>query len=87
MHPNGRKFSQSGQPVCNNNSIAENHPWSLFFKVIATPRFGFLFGNGFVPPSRVARWYIFKPKIPNWVNLIGHCNGRCWYILWPFGLS
>jgi hypothetical protein len=20
------------------------------------------------PPSRVARWYIFEPKIPSWVN-------------------
>jgi hypothetical protein len=36
---------------------------------------------------RVARWYIFKPKIPIWVNFGGSCNGRCWYILWPFGLS
>jgi hypothetical protein len=35
---------------------------------------------------RVARWYIFKPKIPNWANLEGPCNGRCWYILWPFSL-
>jgi hypothetical protein len=22
--------------------------------------------------ARVARWYIFKPKIPIWVNLGGH---------------
>jgi hypothetical protein len=36
----------------------------------------------------------FKPKIPNWVNLGGSCNGRCWSmyfmaswsILWPVGL-
>jgi hypothetical protein len=50
----------------------------------------------------VARWCIFKPKIPNWLNLGGPCNGRCWfmyfmatfriyfttiwYILWPFGI-
>jgi hypothetical protein len=26
--------------------------------------------------------YIFKPKIPNWVNFGGSCNGKCWYILW-----
>jgi hypothetical protein len=37
-------------------------------------------------PNRVARWYIFKPKIPIWVNFLGACNGRGWYILWPFGL-
>jgi hypothetical protein len=38
--------------------------------------------------SRVARWYIFKPKIPIWVILpkipiwviLGRsCNGRCWF--------
>jgi hypothetical protein len=37
-------------------------------------------------PSRVARWRILKPKIPIWVNFGGSCNGRCWYIIWPFGL-
>jgi hypothetical protein len=30
--------------------------------------------------TRVARWYIFKTKSQNWVNLGGSCNGRCWYI-------
>jgi hypothetical protein len=35
--------------------------------------------------SRVARWYIFEPKIQIWVNFGGSFNGRCWYILWPFG--
>jgi hypothetical protein len=36
----------------------------------------------FVPPLfhgfciRVARWYIFKPKITSWVNFGGSCNGR-----------
>jgi hypothetical protein len=32
--------------------------------------------------SRVARWHIFKPKIPIWVNF----SGRCWYIVCSFGL-
>jgi hypothetical protein len=35
---------------------------------------------------RVARWLIFKPKIPIWVNFGGSCNTRSWYIIWPFGL-
>jgi hypothetical protein len=35
--------------------------------------------------GRVARWYIFLPKIPIWVTL-GEMNGKCWYILWPFGI-
>jgi Arf-GAP/GTPase/ANK repeat/PH domain-containing protein 1/3 len=29
--------------------------------------------------TRVARWYIFKPKIQIWVNFEGSCNGRCWH--------
>jgi hypothetical protein len=36
--------------------------------------------------SRVARWHIFKPKIPIWVNFGGPWVGKCWYILWPFGI-
>jgi hypothetical protein len=35
---------------------------------------------------RVARWFVFEPKIPIWINFGGPCDGRCWYILWPFGL-
>jgi hypothetical protein len=34
---------------------------------------------------RVARWYLFKPKIPIWVTFGRSCNGSCWYILWSFG--
>jgi hypothetical protein len=43
--------------------------------------------------TRVARWYIFKPKIPICVNFGGSCNGRCWvnflafwYNSWLFGI-
>jgi hypothetical protein len=28
--------------------------------------------------SRVVRWYIFKPKIPIWVNFTVSSNERCW---------
>jgi hypothetical protein len=35
--------------------------------------------------TRVARSYIFKPKISIWVVFGRSCNRRCWYILWPFG--
>jgi hypothetical protein len=28
----------------------------------------------------------FKPEIPIWVNFRGFCNGRRWYIVWPFSL-
>jgi hypothetical protein len=34
----------------------------------------------------VARWYVFRPKIPVWVNLGRSCNRRCWYCLWPICL-
>jgi hypothetical protein len=33
---------------------------------------------------RVARWFVFKPKIQNWVNFRGSCNGTGWYILRSF---
>jgi hypothetical protein len=42
--------------------------------------------SGLTILTRVARWHISKPKIPIWVNFGGSCNGRCWYILRPFGL-
>jgi hypothetical protein len=35
--------------------------------------------------NRVARWYIFKPKIPIWVHFVGSRNGKCFF-LWSFGL-
>jgi hypothetical protein len=28
--------------------------------------------------SRVARWYIFKPKIPIWVNFVVSFSEKCW---------
>jgi hypothetical protein len=34
---------------------------------------------------RVARWYIFKPKISIWVNFWGPLNGKCWYTFGPLG--
>jgi hypothetical protein len=30
---------------------------------------------------RVARWFVFKPKIPIWVNTGGSSYGKSWYIL------
>jgi hypothetical protein len=33
-----------------------------------------------------ARWYCLKPKFPIRLNFGGSCNGRCRYILWPFGV-
>jgi hypothetical protein len=36
--------------------------------------------------SMVARWFVFKPKIPIWLNFGGPYKGKCWYILWSFGI-
>jgi hypothetical protein len=37
-------------------------------------------------PFRVARWFVFKPKIPIWVHFGRYCNGKSLHILEPFGL-
>jgi hypothetical protein len=33
---------------------------------------------------RVARWFIYRPKITIWVYFRVSCDWKCWYILWPF---
>jgi hypothetical protein len=58
--------------------LAYNEKWRHRPKNIFTPT------QGCQMPD--ARWYISEPKIPIWVNFGGWCNGRCRYILWPFGL-
>jgi hypothetical protein len=35
---------------------------------------------------RVARWFVFKPKIQIWVNYGGPCKGSRLYFLWPYCL-
>jgi hypothetical protein len=36
--------------------------------------------------NSVAKWYIFIPKIPIWACFGGPWNGKCWYMLLPFGI-
>jgi hypothetical protein len=36
--------------------------------------------------ARVARWFVSKPKIPIWEKFSGYQNGKCRYILRPFGI-
>jgi hypothetical protein len=46
--------------------------------------FGFIFAFASVLTfdwNRVARWFVFKPKIPIWVNFGGPLNGKCWHII------
>jgi hypothetical protein len=49
------------------------------------PNGGFPARSLFKMAARVARWFVFKPKIQIWVNFGGSCNGRCWYILCTLG--
>jgi hypothetical protein len=39
-----------------------------------------------VDGRRDAKWVVFRPKIPIWVYFGGSWYGKCWYILFPFGL-
>jgi hypothetical protein len=34
--------------------------------------------------TRVARWFLLRPKIPIWVYSGGPLNGKCCYIFWSF---
>jgi hypothetical protein len=36
--------------------------------------------------TRVARWFLFRPKIPIWVYFGGSWNRKCCYIFWSFGI-
>jgi hypothetical protein len=35
----------------------------------------------FCPGGRVARWFVFKQKIPIWVTFGESCNGKSWHTL------
>jgi hypothetical protein len=34
--------------------------------------------------TRVARWFLFRPKIPIWIYFGGPWNGKCCYIVWSY---
>jgi hypothetical protein len=55
----------------------------FFKKVFAIERFGRKTNkhSSSVVFGRVARWFVFKPKIPIWVNFGGSCYVRYWFIL------
>jgi hypothetical protein len=53
---------------------------------LCLPTFRLLLPQSVIPMyKRVARWFVFKPKIQIWVNFGGSCNVRCWYILRTLG--
>jgi hypothetical protein len=57
----------------NNHPVGETLPNLItLFLVQDTPE-----RNG----TRVARWFLFKPKIPIWVNFGGPWKGKRLYIL------
>jgi hypothetical protein len=49
-------------------------------RALTTKRQKMHFAHG----NRGARWFIFKPKIPIWVNFGWPKIGKCCYILWTF---
>jgi hypothetical protein len=57
------------------------HPWEARGEVKNGPLVSLAAGIVY----RVARWFVFKPKIQIWVNFGGSCNGRCWCILRTLG--
>jgi hypothetical protein len=67
---NRRKFAQSGHP-----------PSAMFLIMYVASNILPYWQKQTRVTSRVARWFIFKPKIPFWVNFGGSWNGKCWYIL------
>jgi hypothetical protein len=59
---------------------------SLFFSLLIVPEWLAEKNKVAFLASSVARWFIFEPKIPIWVNFGGPYIGQCLYILWPFGV-
>jgi hypothetical protein len=70
----------SNQPPNRRKFVKSDHPvckaHSTFFPKHFANRFS----------GRVARWFVFKPKIPNLVIFGGPQNGNYWNILWSFGI-
>jgi hypothetical protein len=66
--------------------LLEDVAGSLRHPVSAMPGLPQTHAQGVLEPIRVARWFVFKPKIPVWVNFGGPLNGKCWHSLWPFGI-
>jgi hypothetical protein len=88
------KFAQSGHPAC--KPVPGCHQVKQlrmeFFcmkRKISDIRKKMIFPR-FSPArsvwTRVARLHVFKQKIQIWVNFGGSCNGRCCYVLSPFGV-
>jgi hypothetical protein len=75
-----RKFSKEKFFFCKVAPASENRMTTILFN------YNFFSPSLYLVVFRVARWYIFKPKFPIWVNFGRSCKGRCYYILWPFGL-
>jgi hypothetical protein len=60
--------------------------WLTFRKLIWSPYKVSTYITPQFFAARVARWFVLKQKIPIWVKFGGHWNGKCCYILWPFGI-
>jgi hypothetical protein len=78
------------QPICLNeenagkpkNPIKDFQPFLFFVRGAA----GFRLIGEERCKSRVARGFLFRPKLPIWVYFGGPWNGKCCYIFWSFGI-
>jgi hypothetical protein len=78
------KFIKLGLPNTAQQASKRKNKYSLFFVILFC--LWTKFPDSEIIATWVARWFVFKPKIPIWVNFGGPWNGKCFYILWPFGI-
>jgi hypothetical protein len=68
------------EQVCNKTAMPLNLPHGLYEKPylerLELQSGVYFLDLLFYAGSRVARWFVFKPKIRIWVNFGGSCNGR-----------
>jgi hypothetical protein len=79
------KISDFGSKCCNlEHYPLEQHKY-YFIRTLNSAVQMYIY-TYYVYNTRVARWFVFKPESQIWVNFGGLLNGKCWYILWPFGI-
>jgi hypothetical protein len=78
--------SDPRQLTCTSERERERPTTSRYMFITKIPQLGIMADDASSVRGRVARWFVFKPKIQIWVNFVGSRYGKSCYILWPFGL-
>jgi hypothetical protein len=81
MHGFGIEIFQSNKKRNNNSFIPRRKSFTYVEKNWPIHMYVDTYVDTYVEQSRVARWYIFKPKSQIWVIFGGSRNGKCSYIL------